>query len=749
MNIRRINTLCNCAVFHKFTWPIGLQEFGRFNLMYGQNGSGKTTISRILRDLELCRSPACEVSLQIDNNAAHGDNFPDLIVPIRVFNKEFISDSVFPVSGGGIHPILVLGKESVEKEKKIILLRSRLKFTESALLNEQQKKSVISNSLDQYCRGHAKSIKKIMMGPNAGRYNSYNMTHYKRRAQKMLLEGNAATYRFSDAERARLIVQHRAPPKEKIRQHSYAAPDFASLEERLAGVLYRTVVSDSIQSLRENSDVSEWVHLGLDLHRQHNITDCIFCGQSLPLQRMSALDKHFNAAYNDLTRSLDLLDAEIDGISKSVTEQDFPDGSKFHEQFSQEYDNVKSELAKYRNQMHVYLDSLKAEVSKKRTRLFDRVTAGDFIHLRPEYSVLENLDGIIMRHNQTCGNHTIMADKARKTLEGCMVSDGLDEFRVLYNRINDSDSTVRKIQYVVNGLRGEIASLEAEVTGHRRPAEELNRDLSAYLGHGEIQLTVQDHGYAIARNGILVQQLSEGETTAIALLYFLKSLDDHRFDLQNGIVVLDDPVSNLDANALFLAHGFIQERTKNAGQLFILTHNLTFLRQTRNWFWRLNRRQKGNATGQPAMFYMLECKPDRHSSIRTMDPLLEHYESDYHYLFACVWRRVQQVPNPLKEDYAFPTMARRLLESFLAFKYPDESGSLWDKMQGVAIDETRRLRILRFVNVYSHSETAFEFEHDPSLPEDTSVVLSDLLNLIKIEDRTHFERMVALVKQGE
>ena len=750
MNIRRINTLCNCTVFHKFTWPTDLREFGRFNLVYGQNGSGKTTISKILRDLELRRSPACEVSLQIDDSVTRGSDFPDTTVPVRVFNKEFVSDSVFPADDGGVRPILVLGKESVEKEKKITLLRSRLEFTEDALLSERHKKNLIFNSLDQYCKGYAKLIKKTMMGPDAGSYNSYNMTHYKRRAQKMLANGDEASYRLGDAERAQLIAQHRASPKEEIRKHSHDVPDFTSLEGRLAGVLSRTVVSDTIQSLREDSEASEWVHRGLGIHRRHNVSDCIFCGQSLSPQRMSALDMHFNSAYDDLTHSLDRLDAEINGISKSVAKLEAPDGSKFYEQFSQEYDDVRLELKKYQNQVHVYLDSLKAAVSKKRTRPFDRVTAGDFIHPRPDCSVLERLDGITMRHNQACRDHAIMAAEARRALEGCMVADGLDGFRVPYKHVNDSDSTIRKIQETADGLHEEITHLEKEIAGHRRPAEELNLDLRAYLGHGELQLTVQDHGYAIARNGIPTQQLSEGETTAIALLYFLKSLDDHRFDLQKGVVVLDDPVSSLDANALFLAHGFIQERTKNAGQLFILTHNLTFLRQTRNWFRRLNRRQKGNATGQPAMFYMLECEPGggRNSSIRTLDPLLERYESDYHYLFACVWRTAQQAAGSLEENYALPNMARRLLEAFLAFKHPDESGRLWDKMQGVAIGGAKRLRILRFVNEYSHGEAVLGPEYDPSLLGEASSVLSDLLDLIKSEDRVHFDRMVALVKQG-
>lgn len=39
------------------------------------------------------------------------------------------------------------------------------------------------------------------------------------------------------------------------------------------------------------------------------------------------------------------------------------------------------------------------------------------------------------------------------------------------------------------------------------------------------------------------------ERTSIAFLYFLKSLKATGFDLEIGIVVIDDPVSGLDANS--------------------------------------------------------------------------------------------------------------------------------------------------------------------------------------------------------
>ena len=93
----------------------------------------------------------------------------------------------------------------------------------------------------------------------------------------------------------------------------------------------------------------------------------------------------------------------------------------------------------------------------------------------------------------------------------------------------------------------------------------MNAELRSYLGRDELQFQMKETGYTLTRSGKSVSHLSEGERTAIAFLYFLKSLQDRSFDLRNGVVVIDDPVSSLDANALFFAFGYMKERTKECG----------------------------------------------------------------------------------------------------------------------------------------------------------------------------------------
>ncbi len=159
-------------------------------------------------------------------------------------------------------------------------------------------------------------------------------------------------------------------------------------------------------------------------------------------------------------------------------------------------------------------------------------------------------------------------------------------------------------------LRQRIDTLNVEIRQHRQPAEELNQEIAAYLGRDELKFKPEQNGYLITRGGQPATDLSDGERTAIAFLYFLKSLKAADFDLTKGIVVIDDPVSSLDANSMFSAFAFLKQRTASAAQLFVLTHNFTFFRQVRSWFYSLPGQGRGDVTRRPARFYMLSSQFD-------------------------------------------------------------------------------------------------------------------------------------------
>jgi wobble nucleotide-excising tRNase len=63
------------------------------------------------------------------------------------------------------------------------------------------------------------------------------------------------------------------------------------------------------------------------------------------------------------------------------------------------------------------------------------------------------------------------------------------------------------------------------------------------LGRNELTFHSDDSGYRVHRNGKPAKRLSEGERTAIAFIYFIVQLNEQDFNLAEGVVVIDDPVS--------------------------------------------------------------------------------------------------------------------------------------------------------------------------------------------------------------
>ncbi|CAH0122830.1 hypothetical protein PAE9249_05442 [Paenibacillus sp. CECT 9249] len=82
------------------------------------------------------------------------------------------------------------------------------------------------------------------------------------------------------------------------------------------------------------------------------------------------------------------------------------------------------------------------------------------------------------------------------------------------------------------------------------------------------------------------QTLSEGEKTFVTFLYFMHLLNgSNNRDLitENKVVVIDDPISSLDSNVLFIVSNLIlkliddiRNNQNNIVQLFVLTHNVYF-----------------------------------------------------------------------------------------------------------------------------------------------------------------------------
>ena len=668
MKITRISRLQNHGVYRDFTWHSDssvLPDFGQYNLIYGWNGTGKTTLSRLFRDLEFCRPPKLgKVKLCIDGNSCTGEAFPKSSFHIRVFNRDFIQENVFPLEEGDMPPILVLGVESVEKQKEVKNLKDQLIQAEEDLRVAKNKEQDAKNNLDIFCRDRAKVIKDILRVNEQSRYNNYDKSKFKTDAVNIVETPGNTTHQLTDIDREKLLLQHHATSKPKVNEIIYDLPDFSNIMDNLSRLLAATVVSEVIEALKADVQLAAWVRKGLSLHQDRNTELCQFCEQPLPRSRVARLEKHFSDHYEQLMQHIDQEISQLNTISETSAKLQLPAKAELYDDLASEYCSKKVDLENALQSVQGFISVAVQVLKDKKSRLFEQIS---FQHEVPlvNTDVVDALNEVIRNHNQNCDCFKTRTEEARKQLANDMIMANLEEFVRCSDNVNSAKNDIKAKSREVSNLNHKIEKIEQEIVEHRRPAEELNEDLQKYLGHNELSLEIKETGYAMTRDGMPAKSLSEGETTAIALLYFLKSLEDKKFNRKNGVIVLDDPVSSLDANAIFLAFGFIRERTVDSCQLFILTHNFSLFQQVRNWFHYLNGKRQKKEEQCPAQFYMLESVLEngiKNSTIQQLDPLLKKYDSEYHYLFARVYKvSNERTSNDLQQSYILPNMAREAL----------------------------------------------------------------------------------------
>ena len=369
--IQKITRLDHPGVLRDFKWSSDLPTFGRFNLIYGWNGSGKTILSRLFRDLEQRSVPSTgQATFCIKGKDIDGDGFPDTLVQVRVFNRDFVNESVFPVGGGDVPPIFVVGKESGDKQKEVDRLK-KAKSEEEARLDQVRTTSDQANiELDKHCVDRAKVIKDTIRIPGAGTYNEYHKGAYRNRAEKMAAAGDSEAHQLDETTRNNLLLQHREMIKPKLPEVRYRLPVAENFRDQVAAVRATTVAGSAIQALRGDPKLGDWTHQGLKLHKERGSQVCLFCEQILSSSRLTTLEAHFSVEYGLFLQDLDKLPVELKTAVKEVDDLRLPSRAEFYDDITGDYDAAKLALEAALKRFRDFADDLVQCLEEKRGQPF-------------------------------------------------------------------------------------------------------------------------------------------------------------------------------------------------------------------------------------------------------------------------------------------------------------------------------------------------------------------------------------------
>ncbi|MGM4924494.1 AAA family ATPase [Tardiphaga sp. 804_B3_N1_9] len=737
----KIDRVKNLGVFADYSWNAQLPPFERYNVIYGENGSGKTTLSRLLDCLKTGTHDEYP-SLEFKIGSQSGDLVHNQAAArkIRVFNADYVQLNIGQLDGS-LKPILVIGAENkavaevlaaeqLEEVKRISVIQAATKRAEG----HQTGRGKIFTEI-------AKTISEAVSGNTARTYrkNNAEQAFAKLASPKSLTEEALQAHRSTIHQE---VMETIDIPKD-LQVGGVSLADAGNVSKDLASKLCsRSAVSDAIARLTENPEIAIWVEQGHALHKELGSKECEFCRQTVPAERWKQLDAHFSTADRELKEEIENNLRETERLKQAVLSISLPDRMALYSDLRVQFQKAKLEFEAASRAATVDLDAIAAKLI---TKLASRSSAIAFelgLDLQPLEATWAAVVAVMEAHNAKTATFDQAKDLARAEIEIHYLTSVRDSVAEFDKLIEDENEIVREAKegseakgvLALKALQDSIGEKKAQLSNAHKAGEQLTQHLHTFLGRNELVFCSEEDGYRVHRNGKPARRLSEGERTAVAFIYFIVQLGEQDFNLTDGIVVIDDPVSSLDASSLYQAFAFLKNAVKNAKQVFLLTHNFSFLRLVLNW---LESVKKSEGKKQ---FYMLVCKVDstgRHSSIVGLDRALIDHPTEYHFLFKTL--ATFQSDGTIAGCYHIPNVTRKVLETFLDFHVPERK-ALYAKLADVPFDENKKAAIYKFANDLSHF-TGQGFE--PGLVQESQKNAAYLLEMIKELAPQHYQGMMS------
>lgn len=716
--IRRVQSIKQFGVFEDFQWPDSLPEFKQFNLIYGWNYSGKTTLSRIFGCFEKKKihEDFAEARVQlIDENGMAYDFFNlDKSPEIRVFNNDFIDDNI-KFTSGTAEPILILGEQDIATLDKLKTKQAEREKIKESLNDNKKKEKEIKENIEKALTKRASNIKNDFSEPN------YNRNSFEPIVKKCQDEPECDLLSGEDYEKFSNIYRSN-DKKPEISYIKTVLSPIAQLQKEAALLLARTISSDkSIPRLKENASIEAWVKQGRDLHAGKE--ECQFCGATLPNDFMESLTKHFSEDYDRLMKDLKRLEVDI----HAAQEQKIPSKNKFEfytdlsDDFVRE-DNALQELLEVRFSM---LNDLAHAVSEKQTKAFSVVECPIVSDVTEQIaSAIKSINGIIEKHNVRTKEFEKNKNNAFKKLEKhCAAQFAIDEkYREKMKSIDDLKITIENENNNLKKINKDIQKLEHSASEEAIGAEKLNKLLMAYFGKDDLKIIVSsEKRFQILRGNVIAKNLSEGEKTAIAFAYFITRVQDRHSDATKMTVVIDDPISSLDANHLFNTASLITTELSSYSQLIISTHNFEFYNLIRDWAIETEKISKPMSKWENWCLLLVKRGDNEKSILEEIPKELLKFKSEYHYLFSMLHTFDKSGAGDFNSLLSLPNVVRRFMEAFGGIMIPLSTG-LKQKMPRFFPDELERRRVEKFINHYSHQTTITRSLQIPDTSECISVV---------------------------
>lgn len=739
------------GVFENYLKPPETQEFGIKNLIYGWNYSGKTTLSRLFALLEN-KTPnpdltGCSFTIETDGEPITEANFTQSNLTVRVFNSDFVRDNL-NFTGQSFKPILLLGKESEDAQKKLDHCDDVIKRTQEKVRAFAKEASDLESAYSAAKTTEAANIKKSL-----GLVEAYTATHLGIDIKTISIHKDSQLLAEDKLRDDRKLVLTPDSERPFTVDRLNVSPSIDSLHIEAMTVLNTTPsLVSTIKHLEENPQIEKWVETGLPLHSEKD--KCEFCGGNLSKHRLAELQAHFSKDLAEHKSKVMDLHGRVKAAKVSIQ---LPKEVEFNPQFRDKFREIAAPLPKaiedFNNAAEKLLEDVQRKIDAPFKSLVPTVLTGGLAQAITD--AVNAINQVIDDNNQIASNFTKAKQDAIKRVKLHFVQEFVDDQAKVgreakLDRLKKKQERLNRFTTVV---QQEADKLRAIISQAQLGREKINNRLSSILGSEAVQIKVVPNGgqerfQLVRKNGRPATNLSEGEKTAIAFSYFLTKLKELKPEkFKETIVYIDDPISSLDANHIFQVTAaikaifFSQEElngkctwSTTCKQIFISTHNFDFFNLLR---------ELQPDKPKRARLFLIKLIDSQTSTFINMPSSLAKYASEYHFLFDVIYR-FHKTQN--KTDHEFlmllPNAVRRFVELYTYSRLPGPFKETVDQRAEALFGNEKTKRILKVLHYFSHANSIDRLSGNNELICDVEHAVSDLLSAIQDTDELHWKALV-------
>ncbi|MGY5849335.1 AAA family ATPase [Salegentibacter sp. F14] len=702
-----------------------LETDKKANLIYGLNGTGKSTISNFLYNQNDQNYAKCSIEGLSDENE------------VLVYNQKFIQENFYESESQ--NGIFTLSKRNQEAEQKIQNARNQIKKAKGSFDQNEKLIESVSSERKDALDGAKKKIWEIKTEYTGGdRVFEFCLTGLKGNSAKLF-------------EHIIQIAKPEAKPSKNIEELkkeilSITGDDakkltyvpklnFIGSENETDELLSKIIVgsdNSSVGAFITDLGNSDWIKTGLNYlpDNVENKERCPFCqGKTITKDLIEKLKGYFDETYEKDISKLQKIHSEYINAVSSI-----PFLSQYEE-------NPKLEV--YKKEFDSKYKELEAVFSKNKTLLKDKIDSpSQSIKLNSTSSLIISINQIIDKVNEETKKHNEKIENIEKSLNDLK----LQFWKIMrweYDQtISAYTSANKKLSEKIEGYK----KTEKELLDYLKTQNEIIveqqkltvnvEEAIKNINNGLLELGIQDfkiekHSesfYKVKRkddNDEVFKSLSEGEKMIISFLYFIemcrgkKSIDQAD---KKKIIVVDDPISSLSHIYIFNIGRLIHEeflRSEKYEQIFILTHSLYFFYELTD---TNHTRRKENQN-----LYRLIKNQD---GSQILDMKYEEIQNDY-----------QSYWQVIKDEQQSPALIancmRNIIEYFFNFVEKRDLGKFFQKP---VMKETRFQSFNRYINRESHSLGQNIFD----IKEFDYTDFKDAFRLVFVENNyeEHYKRMI-------